>query len=587
MFRLSTAALAAILSLCVLAGCGGDDGPADPTDPGTPDNVVGPAGGTVRLADGAVTLAVPAGALSADVEITASPIAEPERPEQVAPGSAFRLAPDGLTFAQPARLTIRYDPGALPEGSAEEGLGLGTFVDGAWQAAEGGSVDVGGNTVSAEIGGFSDWSATYVLVPIVYSNTATGNDVQQILNVIHRNTAIPDEIFFTPGATLLDMPANRTKTHLERPGVEVQATLFTNPNCRIVDAGSTPGESEPILFTVQYPAFGESDQNSVHWDVVCRRATLTYLSFADGMTSLRRVDSDGGNDTKIMDLDEPSQWHTSVRGDNPIEPFTLVYRTVVEDDRVNLERLQFNEEWRLDASVFFGTGSISGDVRFGGDVFTPRGGPRIVDLDDGVPVTPELWFSADGDLGSSMLDFSGFELRLEGPFFDLAPVPYSDGTRDGFLFNRIGPDDSASRGSLMFFDPASGDVSPFYDGPIYPLQPVATVAGGTVVFTAPPDDDGLKDLWHFDPSGGSADRLTDGESDNFSPSVSEGGKLTWISTRDDGKRNVWTMNPDGSGAERLTDSGSTGRAPFEVRWLDEHTPTFIRDPLTGEQIPIR
>ncbi|MEX2531652.1 MAG: hypothetical protein WD960_12850 [Gemmatimonadota bacterium] len=552
MFRRGRAALLGAVLLSFL-GCGGDGSGGDPMGPGTPDspdppaNVVGTAGGTVTLAEGAVTLVVPAGALSGDVAITATPISDPDRPEQVVPSSAFTLGPDNVTFAQPARLTIRYDPDEIPERGVEEGLSLGTFVDGAWEEVEGGSVNVGNNTVSGEVSGFSDWGATFVLVPVTYSNTTTGEELPADWVVDHLPPGDDNHV-------VLIMPRDGSVTVLTPPGISVGYFMWSTTRCREEPQGFR-------RFTTQYPALGEADQNSVHWDVVCRRSALTYQASSEGMTSVRRVDSDGGNDTKITDMDGPSQWHTLIA--DPEQGGTFLFNTIIEGSQLKVERQSFSSEWQ-----FLGRDVIPDGFH---DTLTPRGGPIIIDLDDPEAPNQKLLFSADGNLASSALDLTGVQILLESEFFDLAPVPYFHDNFNGFLFNRIGPDSPENSGSLMFFDPATGDVSPFYDGFIYPFNVVAPAPDGTVIFTGPPDEEGRKDLWSLDASGGSAVRLTDLWIDAFSPSVSEGGKLAFIGKDDGGKRNIWIMNPDGTEAERITDSGSTGEAPFEVRWQDEST----------------
>ena len=72
-----------------------------------------PAGGEVSLADDAVNLVFPAGALSEDVFITAEPATGlPAGPVPI-PGTAFDFGPDGIVFTEPVTLTIAYDPEEL------------------------------------------------------------------------------------------------------------------------------------------------------------------------------------------------------------------------------------------------------------------------------------------------------------------------------------------------------------------------------------------------------------------------------------------------------------------------------------------
>ncbi len=68
--------------------------------------VTAASGGTVTTADSSVILQVPAGALAADAQITVTAVPAAEA-AQNGPGGDVVLAPEGLRFAKPARLTIR------------------------------------------------------------------------------------------------------------------------------------------------------------------------------------------------------------------------------------------------------------------------------------------------------------------------------------------------------------------------------------------------------------------------------------------------------------------------------------------------
>jgi hypothetical protein len=116
--------LAIALSLCLGVGCtSGDLGPTDvpvsqfgsvtitPTivtaqllqcDPQryvSVTKVVGPKGARIKV--GSHSLEIPAGALSQDVTIVAEQVTDRT--------NSVRFSPEGLTFAQPAQLTMSYD----------------------------------------------------------------------------------------------------------------------------------------------------------------------------------------------------------------------------------------------------------------------------------------------------------------------------------------------------------------------------------------------------------------------------------------------------------------------------------------------
>jgi len=154
------------LALCALtaSGCGGDGGggelipdPAAATPRGTPNGApssatIGPDGGTLSSSDGGVTLTVPAGAVASPTEVVIQPITYPGGGS----GPAYRLTPDGQTFAQPVTLTFSYD--AALDGVNAQGLGI-AFQDpeGVWRALLASSVDETARTVSVTTPHFSDY----------------------------------------------------------------------------------------------------------------------------------------------------------------------------------------------------------------------------------------------------------------------------------------------------------------------------------------------------------------------------------------------------------------------------------------------
>lgn len=88
------------------AACSSDDPAAESTAPSTA--TIGPDGGTLSSPEG-VTITVPAGALSEDVNLTIT--AAPDAPvgagaERVGPG--FLLGPEGQTFAVPVEVTLPH-----------------------------------------------------------------------------------------------------------------------------------------------------------------------------------------------------------------------------------------------------------------------------------------------------------------------------------------------------------------------------------------------------------------------------------------------------------------------------------------------
>ncbi|MDP2273954.1 MAG: hypothetical protein Q8K32_24650 [Archangium sp.] len=115
-------------------------------------SMVGPAGGSVRSADGKLELLVPAGALAADTALSVMPLSV------TAPGgvTAWRLGPEGTTFARPASVKISFGEAEL-KGSTPNALRI-AFQDSQkrWQAIKTSTVDSTSITVSTTH--LSDWS---------------------------------------------------------------------------------------------------------------------------------------------------------------------------------------------------------------------------------------------------------------------------------------------------------------------------------------------------------------------------------------------------------------------------------------------
>ena len=105
------------LFLLIAASCGGDGGGGSGTE-GTAGATlagstrVGTAGGEVSSPDGRLTLSIPAGALSENVDISVSSPPRQEWPEDVIdlePLAVYHLEPDGLEFEEPVSFEIESD----------------------------------------------------------------------------------------------------------------------------------------------------------------------------------------------------------------------------------------------------------------------------------------------------------------------------------------------------------------------------------------------------------------------------------------------------------------------------------------------
>ncbi|HXE58497.1 MAG TPA: hypothetical protein VNK43_10895 [Gemmatimonadales bacterium] len=159
--------LAFTLAALALAACGGGSstGPGKlpairPTEPGTPTGpavtaVIGAEGGSLATADGAITLTVPAGAVSGATTFSILPVTNNAHGGL---NAAYRLEPHGIAFAQPVRIAFRYTDADLA-GTTPELLRL-AYQDqaGYWLMYRRPTLDEDARTVSVETTHFSDWS---------------------------------------------------------------------------------------------------------------------------------------------------------------------------------------------------------------------------------------------------------------------------------------------------------------------------------------------------------------------------------------------------------------------------------------------
>lgn len=169
--RVLVAALAA--AACAQAACSPGtprQGPAGPTrgallpapTPAGPPlepamaATVEPGGAVLASEDGALTLLVPPDAVTTSTRFTVTRIASMARG---AVGPAFRLGPEGATFAAPVTLTFRAP--ALPPGMTLAGVGIETQdAAGFWHRVAS-TVDAAAGTVTASTHHFSDWALTW------------------------------------------------------------------------------------------------------------------------------------------------------------------------------------------------------------------------------------------------------------------------------------------------------------------------------------------------------------------------------------------------------------------------------------------
>jgi hypothetical protein len=148
------------------------------------ETTIGAAGGTVRSSDSLLMLIIPPGALSLETAISIEPITN------TAPGGigrSYRLLPSGLTFAQPAVLSIRYGSTTLSPSSlviAWQGS------DNIWQGMiDASDVSTDLQVVAAAITHFTDFALyrRWFIVPDTFSVK-----VRQSASLVVYTTDLPD-----------------------------------------------------------------------------------------------------------------------------------------------------------------------------------------------------------------------------------------------------------------------------------------------------------------------------------------------------------------------------------------------------------
>src|SRR5574342_363987 len=155
--------------LIVAIACGGDATPEVvglapvPTRPGAPEGPPSSAsisaeGGTLSTPDGALSISIPAGAVTSPIEFTITPIANTARG---AVAGAFRLGPDGATFARPVTLTFKGPAEYPPRGGLGDVAVVTQDRDGYWQRVEPATRDGGANSISIVTDHFSDWALVW------------------------------------------------------------------------------------------------------------------------------------------------------------------------------------------------------------------------------------------------------------------------------------------------------------------------------------------------------------------------------------------------------------------------------------------
>lgn len=104
----------------------------------------------------------------------------PPLPDGQIVGCAYDFGPDGATFTPPIMLTLRYDPGLIQQGVAEETLGIAYYdvAAGQWISLTS-AVDTVNNTATAEVDHFT-MLAVYAPAPTPTPTPAPVSEPAQV-----------------------------------------------------------------------------------------------------------------------------------------------------------------------------------------------------------------------------------------------------------------------------------------------------------------------------------------------------------------------------------------------------------------------
>lgn len=124
---------------------------------------IGPAGGSIQSADGAIGVQVPAGALNAAVSFS---IQQVQNTLEGSKGKAFRLLPEGAEFLKPVTITYAYGEQEM-KGTIPDALYLAyQNQDGYHYLASQTELDEQANKLTVQTTHFSDWTIAELMTVV-------------------------------------------------------------------------------------------------------------------------------------------------------------------------------------------------------------------------------------------------------------------------------------------------------------------------------------------------------------------------------------------------------------------------------------
>jgi len=152
--------------------------------------VVSSSGASFSAQSSAVTVVVPPGAITQTRNITVGQAQSAPSNDRLMPGTAFDFGPNGITFAEPVTITIKYDPSKLTGGSPEEGLQLYEVVGTGWQVVAGSSANTTAHTVSGRVSHFTVYGV--LMQPRVETVTINRDTTVQVRSTVQFSATLKD-----------------------------------------------------------------------------------------------------------------------------------------------------------------------------------------------------------------------------------------------------------------------------------------------------------------------------------------------------------------------------------------------------------
>jgi adhesin/invasin len=262
--------------------------------------IVSSAGLSFTVQSSAVTIAVPSGALTQTKNITVAPAANPPANNRLMPGTAFEFGPNGITFASPVTITIKYDPSKLTAGSPESALQLYEGIVGTgWRVVPGSTANTTDHTVTGSVSHFTIYGVlmeprveTIAINPdatvavktnVQFNATLKDNEQQVITRPVTWSSSNPSivSINATTGLATPNLPGEATITATsEGKSATSKLTVTPGPAAKLsIVAGDAQslavGTAVPVL-----PAVKVTDA----FDNVISGFTVTFAVASGGGT---------------------------------------------------------------------------------------------------------------------------------------------------------------------------------------------------------------------------------------------------------------------------------------------------------------